>query len=284
MPSRMLRGFIFSLAGAISGLVLACTQGAVAETPERGGTLTVGFASDIKTLDPIFSIEYTERQVLYLIFDTLVRLDTDFSVRPELAKSWDVEAGGTRVVLHLREGVKFQDGTPFDAAAVKWNIDRRLDPAVKSAEERARVGGEIGRGGRSAYRRLHPQAAIPGPARHAGPARGIHGVSRGEPEAGCRFRQQPRGHRRVPVQGMGARQPHHGGAQSRLLGQGQALSRSHRLPGRCGLRSGRAAADHRRSRFRVGALASGRAAARGARRHPPRSGPGGALDLLAVAG
>ncbi len=134
MPSRMLRGFIFSLAGAISGLVLACTQGAVAETPERGGTLTVGFASDIKTLDPIFSIEYTERQVLYLIFDTLVRLDTDFSVRPELAKSWDVEAGGTRVVLHLREGVKFQDGTPFDAAAVKWNIDRRLDPAVKSPQ------------------------------------------------------------------------------------------------------------------------------------------------------
>ena len=130
MLQRAIRALTVGLLGAI-----ACTAPATAETPQQGGTLNVGFASDIKTLDPVFSIEYTERQVLYLIFDTLVKLDTDFSIRPELATKWDVEDGGKRVVFHLREGVKFQDGTPFDAAAVKWNIDRRMDPNVKSPQK-----------------------------------------------------------------------------------------------------------------------------------------------------
>lgn len=102
--------------------------------PQAGGTLNVGFPSDSKTLDPIFSVQFTERQVLYLIFNTLVRFGPDFSIHPELAESWKVEEGGKRVTFKLRQGVQFHDGTPFDAAAVKWNIDRRLDPAVASPQ------------------------------------------------------------------------------------------------------------------------------------------------------
>src|SRR5438477_1514797 len=135
MPNRLLRALTTDLIAFLAGLFPALFHTPTAEAPQRGGTFTVGFASDIKTLDPVFSIEYTERQVLYLIFDTLVRLDTDFSIRPELAKSWDVQNGGTRLVFHLREGVKFQDGTACDAAAVKWNSDRRLGPEVKSPQK-----------------------------------------------------------------------------------------------------------------------------------------------------
>lgn len=102
--------------------------------PQAGGTLNVGFPSDSKTLDPIFSVQFTERQVLYLIFNTLVCFGPDFSIHPELAESWKVEEGGKRVTFKLRQGVQFHDGTPFDAAAVKWNIDRRLDPAVASPQ------------------------------------------------------------------------------------------------------------------------------------------------------
>jgi len=51
---------------------------------------------------------------------------------PALAKSWDVLDEGRTYVFHLEEGVKFHDGTDFDAAAAKWNIDRILDPAVHS--------------------------------------------------------------------------------------------------------------------------------------------------------
>jgi peptide/nickel transport system substrate-binding protein len=51
---------------------------------------------------------------------------------PELATSWEVLDGGRTYVFHLHEGVTFHDGTDFDAQAAKWNIDRIIDPEVKS--------------------------------------------------------------------------------------------------------------------------------------------------------
>jgi peptide/nickel transport system substrate-binding protein len=120
------------LGGSLAAMPAAAQTPAT--SPKYGGTLNVGFPSDSKTFDPIFSVETTERQVLYVIYNTLVRYGTDFSIHPELAESWTVEDGGKRVVFKLREGVKFHDGTDFNAAAVKWNIDRRLDPAVNSPQ------------------------------------------------------------------------------------------------------------------------------------------------------
>ena len=55
-----------------------------------------------------------------------------FDVGPALATSWKITAGGRRFTFTLRPGAKFSDGTPVDAAAVKFNFDRwRLqhDPA-----------------------------------------------------------------------------------------------------------------------------------------------------------
>src|SRR5215467_13795143 len=121
----------------LSALVLGVcllTRAALGQPAPQGGTLNVGLPSDSKTMDPIYSVQFTERQVLYLVFNTLVRYGPDFSIHPELAEGWRVEDGGKRVTFKLRQGVQFHDGTPFDAAAVKWNIDRRLDPAVASPQ------------------------------------------------------------------------------------------------------------------------------------------------------
>jgi peptide/nickel transport system substrate-binding protein len=111
---------------------LASAQNAA--TPKRGGTLNVGFVDDAKTLDPTYSVQWSERQILFLMFNTLLKTAPDFSLQPELVKSWETENGGKRIVLHLQEGVKFHDGTDFDAAAVKWNLDRRVDEKVKSPQ------------------------------------------------------------------------------------------------------------------------------------------------------
>ena len=119
------------LAGVAGGILAGAAR---AETPSRGGTLTVGLSNDSKTYDPTFSVQYSERYVLYLAFDTLVKYAPDFSIQPELAESWETLADGKRIVFTLRDGVTFQDGTPFDAAAVKWNIDQRLDEKVKSPQ------------------------------------------------------------------------------------------------------------------------------------------------------
>ena len=58
-----------------------------------------------------------------LVFNTLVRLDGTFSVVPELARSWQVSPDGKRVTFQLQRGVKFHDGTDFNADVVKWNIE-----------------------------------------------------------------------------------------------------------------------------------------------------------------
>jgi peptide/nickel transport system substrate-binding protein len=130
----MLRRDILKLA-ALSGLSTPLlTPGSVwaQETPRSGGTLTVALQNDAKSLDPTFQINFSERQPLYMIYNTLVGLNADFSFKPELAERWETAADGKTLTLHLREGVKFHDGTPFNSAAVKWNIERRLDDKVSS--------------------------------------------------------------------------------------------------------------------------------------------------------
>jgi peptide/nickel transport system substrate-binding protein len=63
-----------------------------------------------------------------------VRYAPDFSIKPELAESWQTSEDGKRIIFKLHAGVTFQDGTSFDATAVKWNIDQRLDPKVNSPQ------------------------------------------------------------------------------------------------------------------------------------------------------
>lgn len=129
-----LRPWLMALALLGAGMAgQAAAQGAP-EAIERGGVLNVAFTSDTKTLDPVFSINFSERQPLYLIYNTLLALKPDSTIGPELAESWTVGDDGRVLTLHLRSGVTFHDGTPLDAAAVKFNLDRRLDPAVASPQ------------------------------------------------------------------------------------------------------------------------------------------------------
>ena len=124
-----------SLALLIIVLTVAGAVGrAEAQAPARGGTLRIGWIPGAKTLDPHFSVEFPERYVCYLVFNTLVALDGGFNVVPELARAWQVSPDGKRVTFQLQPGVKFHDGTDFNADAVKWNVERILDPQTKSPQ------------------------------------------------------------------------------------------------------------------------------------------------------
>lgn len=129
------RSFLLAL-GLTAGLLGSTASATAQETPQSGGTFNISFLDSAKTLDPTYSNDYAERRVLHLIYNTLVATNPDFSIRPELAKSWEIAEGGTRYVFQLQEGVTFQDGTPFDAEAVKYNIERRLDETVASAQRK----------------------------------------------------------------------------------------------------------------------------------------------------
>ncbi|MFS2241626.1 ABC transporter substrate-binding protein [Microbacterium sp. OR16] len=80
-----------------------------------------------------------QRQVL----DSLVFQEADGSFSPWLAKSWQVSDDGRTYTFELRDDVTFSDGTAFDAAAVKANFDRIVDPATKSAQAASMLGGEL---------------------------------------------------------------------------------------------------------------------------------------------
>lgn len=107
------------------------TPGASADIPV-GGTLIYARNIDAKTLDPHFSAQFSERYALYLIFNNLVGYDVDFNIIPELAESWEISDDGVVITFTIHQDVVFHDGTPCDAEAVVWNINRVMDPEVNS--------------------------------------------------------------------------------------------------------------------------------------------------------
>lgn len=78
------------------------------------------------SLDPIRMVEANEITVLQTIFDPLVKLDAADQPVPGLATGWSVVDDNV-MEFTLREGVVFSDGTPFDAEAVRFNIDRAMN-------------------------------------------------------------------------------------------------------------------------------------------------------------
>lgn len=88
--------------------------------------LRVGVTTEGNTFDPHVNVTQPSGQRMFPIYEGLVENDVDGRVRPLLAESWEISADGKRYTFKLRRDVKFSDGTPFDAAAVKFNFDRLL--------------------------------------------------------------------------------------------------------------------------------------------------------------
>ena len=110
-------------------------------SPADGGSLRVGLSVEPDTLDPAASAQASAHQVFMQIYDTLVWLDPETGeYAPGLAESWELADDGLSATFHLRDGVTFQDGTPFDAEAVKFSFERILDPEFTSPTARAKLG------------------------------------------------------------------------------------------------------------------------------------------------
>jgi peptide/nickel transport system substrate-binding protein len=101
-------------------------------TPRPGGTLRVSAAADPGTLDFQLITHTNAKWVGRLLYDNLVYLDEKGDYVPWLATSWTISPDGLTYVFKLREGVTFSDGTPFDAEAVRVNLDRMRDPATRT--------------------------------------------------------------------------------------------------------------------------------------------------------
>lgn len=129
VPTGLVAGAI-----ALSLVLTACGSGGGTDPardgdsgdPVSGGTLTVGLSLNPSSLDPITGTSGYDHPILYTLFDTLVDFDPEtLEPTPGLATEWE-QPDPLTLRLTLREDVTFQDGAPFDAEAVKVNLDRAV--------------------------------------------------------------------------------------------------------------------------------------------------------------
>jgi|SRR5665811_1361539 len=118
-----------SLAAVAAGTFAA--QRSMATGAQEVRTFTYAFKSDIQTLDPHLTTDTTTQNVQQQIIETLVKMGRDGQFEPMLAESWETIDDVTWR-FHLRQGVTFHNGEPFDADCVTFSLERLLNPELAS--------------------------------------------------------------------------------------------------------------------------------------------------------
>lgn len=119
----------FAVASVVAGPGWLAGQTAAQEI-RRGGTLRLVLGEDPDSLDPHATVSATASGVQSFIYDRLVYINRQGLPAGRLASSWTVSPDQKVVTFKLRTGVKFHDGTPFNAQAVEFTFKRLLDPAT----------------------------------------------------------------------------------------------------------------------------------------------------------
>ena len=164
MPANRLRTLPATALAALLAVVAGCSTATptaeAAGQPRSGGTLTWAVETEPITLNPHQYAQAKARLLVWNTFESLLTYDQQGKLVPWLATGWTVTPDGLSYTLTLRDRVTFSDGTPFDAAAVKANIDKLLEPgyapAVAAVQLRNLKAVEVGR---PAHRTARPQRA-----------------------------------------------------------------------------------------------------------------------------
>ncbi|EHI97327.1 ABC-type transporter, periplasmic subunit [Clostridium sp. DL-VIII] len=117
------------LAGLLAATALVGCGGGQAAKTSAAKTFIFAQGADPRGLDPAFVDDGESAKVMCNIYEGLVKYgDEDTSIQPCLAESWDISQDGKEYTFHLRKGVKFHDGTDFNADAVVKSVSRQLPP------------------------------------------------------------------------------------------------------------------------------------------------------------
>ena len=121
-------------------LVTTTAAAALLAFPAFAVDLKIGLQDDADVLDPAQSRSFVGRIVYTAMCDKLVDVSPDLKIVPQLATEWKWSADGKELTMKLREGVKFQDETPFNAEAVVATIERNITlPESRRKSELASV-------------------------------------------------------------------------------------------------------------------------------------------------
>ncbi|WP_184719160.1 ABC transporter substrate-binding protein [Caulobacter sp.] len=126
------------LSALFSGLLAACALLVAPLAVQAQSSLTIGLQLEPPNLDPTSGAAVATDDVVYgNIFEGLVQLDPQGAVKPLLATWWEVSPDGLSYTFHLRRGVRFQDGTAFDASVAKFSLDRALAATSTNVQKHA---------------------------------------------------------------------------------------------------------------------------------------------------
>jgi peptide/nickel transport system substrate-binding protein len=128
----MTRRSVLVAATALTLSVFLLANAAIAQSPKRGGTLRVSYGNEIAHLDFHTAPGYEMMWVAMNVGCGLVNITPDGKFVGDAAESFQVSSDHLTYTFKLRKNVVFHDGTPVDAAAVKFSIDRLMDPNTKS--------------------------------------------------------------------------------------------------------------------------------------------------------
>ena len=94
-----------------------------------GDTLVIAQVAEPRSLDPQVTTALNDFRILVNLFEGLVRYRPGtLEPAPALAESWEISDDGRVYTFQLKDGVRFHDGSRFDAEAVRFNFQRMLDP------------------------------------------------------------------------------------------------------------------------------------------------------------
>src|SRR5574341_1584126 len=132
MPRKLIETLCL-MVGMLVGLTL---QAGAAQSPKT--TLVVALNQDPDILDPTLSRTYVGRIIYEHMCEKLYEIDEHLKIFPRLAAAMPTfQDGGKTVTIKLRPGVKFNDGTPMNAEAVRYSIDRHL--TMKGSSRRSEL-------------------------------------------------------------------------------------------------------------------------------------------------
>src|SRR6201982_931879 len=119
---------------AFAAALIAARLPALAQS--KKDSVVMAMALEPPGLDPTIAAAAAIAEVtLYNVYETLTKINEDGSVSPLLAESWQASPDLKTYTFRLRKGVKFQNGEPFDSAAVKFSYERAAAPASTNKDK-----------------------------------------------------------------------------------------------------------------------------------------------------
>jgi peptide/nickel transport system substrate-binding protein len=145
-------GTVIGLSLPVLGAILeACSSGpsttsSSSSTVKKGGRLNIGHQTPSGPMDPILTEDLGRLTILGLAGEYLAFSDKDLKLRPVLAESWTPNSDGSAWTFKIRQGVKFNDGTPMTVDDVVATFNRLADPSIHGNNALSNFSGVLSKG------------------------------------------------------------------------------------------------------------------------------------------